>query len=85
MEHEWVPLSLAAATGAGAQVPTQSIPGGALLHDPMQHLSDPAGHFHTGLRGAPVPQQLYVGSTETHLLSLHSGSIPGNIMLDINP
>lgn len=66
VEHERVPLSLATATGAGPQVPTQGVPGGALLHDPLQHLSDPTGHIYTGLRGAPVPQQLYVGSSETH-------------------
>lgn len=66
MEHEWVPLSFATATRAGPQVPAQGVPGCALLHDPLQHLSDPAGHIYTGLRRAPVPQQLYVGSTETH-------------------
>lgn len=60
VEHERVPLSLATATGAGTQVPTQGVPGGTLLHDPLQHLSDPAGHIYTGLRRAPVPQQLYV-------------------------
>lgn len=65
MEHERVPLSLTAATGAGPQVPAQSVVGGALLHDPLQHLSDPAGHVHPGLRRAPVPQQLYVGSNQT--------------------
>lgn len=67
MDHEWVPLSIATATGAGAQVPAQGVPGGALLHDPLQHLSDPAGHIDAGLRRAPVPQQLYVSSTETSL------------------
>lgn len=72
MAHEWVPLSLIAATGAGAQVPAQGVPGGALLHDPLQHLSDPAGHIHAGLRRALVPQQLYVSSTKTSLSQLPS-------------
>lgn len=66
MEHERVPLSLADPAGAGPQVPAQGVPGRALLHDPLQHLSDPAGHIYTGLRRAPVPQQLYVGSKETY-------------------
>lgn len=62
MDHEWVPLSLTNATGAGSQIPAQSVSGSALLHDPLQHLFDPPGHIHTGLRRAPVPQQLYVSS-----------------------
>lgn len=66
VDYERVPLSLATATRAGPQVPAQGVPGGALLHDPLQHLPDPAGHVDTGLRRAPVPQQLYVCSTETH-------------------
>lgn len=66
MEHERVPLSLATDTGAGPQVPAQGVPGGAILHDPLQHLSDLAGHVYSGVRSAPVPQQLYVGTTETH-------------------
>ena len=66
VEHERVPLSLADPAGAGPQVPAQGVPGRALLHDPLQHLSDPAGHIHTGLRRAPVPQQLYVGSKEAY-------------------
>lgn len=61
-----MPLSLAAATGAGPQVSAQGVPGGEILHDPLQHLSDPAGHVDSGLRRAPVPQQLYVGTAETH-------------------
>lgn len=100
VEHERVPLSLATTTGAGPQVPAQGVPGCALLHDPLQHLSDPAGHIYTGLRRAPVPQQLYVSSTETQLyymqctllysLHLHFdstlmyGSMFGNGMLPIN-
>lgn len=64
VEHEWVPLSLTTTTGAGPQVPAQGVSGGALLHDPLQHLSDSAGHLYIGLRRAPVPQQLYVSSAE---------------------
>lgn len=63
MEHERVPLPLADATGAGPPVPAQGVPGGALLYDTLQHLSDPAGHIYAGLRRAPLPQQLYVGSS----------------------
>lgn len=64
MEHERVPLSLATGAGSGAQVPAQGVPGGALLHDSLQHLSNSAGHVHSGLRCAAVPQQLYVGSDQ---------------------
>lgn len=69
MEHERVPLSIAAAR-AGPQVPAQGVPGGALLHDPLQHLPDPAGHLHAGLCRAPLPQQLYVGLTQTRYCSV---------------
>lgn len=55
MEHERLPLSFAGA-GAGAQVPAQSVAGGAVLHDPLQHLPNPAGHIHAGLRRSAVPQ-----------------------------
>lgn len=65
VDYERVPLSLADATRAGSQVSAQSIAGGALLHDPLQHLPDPAGHVNTGVCCAPVPQQLYVCLTET--------------------
>lgn len=68
VEHERVPLSLATAAGSGPQVPTQGVPGGALLHDPLQHLFDSAGHLHAGLCCAAVPQQLYVGSNHCHLM-----------------
>lgn len=70
VEHERVPLSLATAAGSGPQVPTQGVPGGALLHDPLQHLFDSAGHLHAGLRCAAVPQQLYVGSNQCHLMCI---------------
>lgn len=53
MEHERLPLSFA---GAGAQVPAQSVAGGTVLHDPLQHLPNPAGHIHAGLRRSAVPQ-----------------------------
>lgn len=61
MGHEWVPLHLIPAARAGAQVPAQGVVGGALLHDPLQHLPDPAGHIYAGIRRPLVPQQLYVG------------------------
>lgn len=72
MDHEWVPLSLTPATGAGPQVPAQGVSGGAIFHDPLQHLSDPAGNVYAGICCSPVPQQLYVGSTETHNFSVLS-------------
>lgn len=64
MDLERVSLPLADAAGAGPQVPAQSVSGGSLLHDPLQHLFDPPGYVYSGLRRAPVPQQLYVTPPE---------------------
>lgn len=75
VDHEWVPLSLATATRAGPQIPAQGVPGGAIFHDPVQHLSDPAGNVYTGIRRSPVPQQLYVGSTVNTQLCCLEGTL----------
>lgn len=89
MDYEWVPLSLANAARAGPQVSAQGVSGGALLHDPLQHLPDPAGHVDTGVCRAPVPQQLYVCSAETHFTActsyIFSYSVHGSECLQESP